>query len=189
MTEPSSEFRVRILLFAETRNEAPDTAHALGRRMHALKVAARRTSLGKPYIPGTGCFGYSDCNRMQGYFFSNKKYVGMDLEDSQRPDLRVRQRSLHAMVSRIDLASADFLPLWVAKESSAKAIGIGMRDGLKKLTLLEPSRPLGDSESVFHLGYAGQRMESRVRVLGKHLMAISYLSRYGVPDIRCSLYT
>lgn len=189
MTEPSSEFRVRVFLFAQTRNEPTGTVHVLGRKLHELKAAAPRTSLGKPYIPGTGCFGYSDCDRMLGYFFSNKKYVGMDLEDSQRADLLARQRGLHEMVSRIDLAPAQFLPLWVAKESSAKAIGIGMRDGLRKLTLLEAPRLLGDSESVFHLGYAGHRMASRVRILGEHLVAISYLSRYGAPDIRCSLHT
>ena len=66
--------------------------------------APARTRLGKPYLPGTAGFGLSDSGGVQAALYANRKYVGIDIERLDRPDLAARRHRLGAWVARAPCA-------------------------------------------------------------------------------------
>lgn len=127
MTVPSSSFDVTV---------------ALGALDPALSGRAARTRLGKPYLPGLAGFGVSDSAGMQARLYANRKYVGIDIEHLDRPDLAVRQQRLAAWLARRDRVVVDFLAGWVAREACAKSVGLGLLHALPRLSITG-ARPLG----------------------------------------------
>ncbi|WZB75411.1 4'-phosphopantetheinyl transferase superfamily protein [Achromobacter insuavis] len=138
MTAPSSNFDVTVML---------------GALDPALSGRARRTRLGKPYLPGLAGFGVSDSSGTQARLYANRKYVGIDIEHLDRPDLAARQHRLAAWLARRDLVVVDFLAGWVAREACAKSVGLGLLHALPRLSITW-ARPLdqaGRKRSAWYL--------------------------------------
>ena len=97
--------------------------------------APARTRLGKPYLPGTAGFGLSDSGGVQAAPYANRKYVGIDIERLDRPDLAARRHRLGAWVARRDHVPVEFLAGWVAREACAKCVGLGLLHALPRMAI------------------------------------------------------
>lgn len=168
MTVPSSNFDVTVVLGA--LDPAPS-----GR--------AARTRLGKPYLPGLAGFGVSDSSGMQARLYANRKYVGIDIEHLDRPDLAVRQQRLAAWLARRDRVAVDFLAGWVAREACAKSVGLGLLHALPRLSIIG-ARPL-DRGGAQEIGLAFSRWKfvARCERVGRVLLCVCYRQEYGKPRI------
>ncbi|WP_368930828.1 hypothetical protein [Achromobacter xylosoxidans] len=168
MTVPSSNFDVTVVLGA--LDPAPS-----GR--------AARTRLGKPYLPGLAGFGVSDSSGMQARLYANRKYVGIDIEHLDRPDLAARQQRLAAWLARRDRVAVDFLVGWVAREACAKSVGLGLLHALPRLSIIG-ARPL-DRGGAQEIGLAFSRWKfvARCERVGRVLLCVCYRQEYGKPRI------
>lgn len=168
MTVPSSNFDVTVVLGA--LDPAPS-----GR--------AARTRLGKPYLPGLAGFGVSDSSGMQARLYANRKYVGIDIEHLDRPDLAARQQRLAAWLARRDRVAVDFLAGWVAREACAKSVGLGLLHALPRLSIIG-ARPL-DRGGAQEIGLAFSRWKfvARCERVGRVLLCVCYRQEYGKPRI------
>lgn len=168
MTVPSSNFDVTVVLGA--LDPAPS-----GR--------AARTRLGKPYLPGLAGFGVSDSSGMQARLYANRKYVGIDIEHLDRPDLAARQQRLAAWLARRDRVAVDFLAGWVAREACAKSVGLGLLHALPRLSIIG-ARPL-DRGGAQEIGLAFSRWKfvARCERVGRVLLCVCYRQEYGRPRI------
>ena len=97
--------------------------------------APARTRLGKPYLPGTAGFGLSDSGGVQAALYANRKYVGIDIERLDRPDLAARRHRLGAWVAQRDHVPVEFLAGWVAREACAKCVGLGLLHALPRMAI------------------------------------------------------
>lgn len=85
----------------------------------------------------------SDTDEWKAYAFANRKYVGIDLETSDRDDLpNIRRRLGHIVVGE-DNVEVDFLTRWVVKEACLKALGLGVWPWIRKVRLLSRQGPEG----------------------------------------------
>lgn len=168
MTAPSSNFDVTVML---------------GALDPALSGRARRTRLGKPYLPGLAGFGVSDSAGTQARLYANRKYVGIDIEHLDRPDLAARQHRLAAWLARRDLVVVDFLAGWVAREACAKSVGLGLLHALPRLSITW-ARPLDQGEAQeIGLVFGRWRFVARCERVGRVLLCVCYRQEYGKPRI------
>lgn len=168
MTVPSSNFDVTVVL---------------GALDPVLSRRAARTRLGKPYLPGLAGFSVSDSSGMQARLYANRKYVGIDIEALDRPDLAARQHRLAAWLARRDRVVVDFLAGWVAREACAKSVGLGLLHALPRLSITW-ARPLdrGGSEEI-GLVFSRWRFVARCERVGRLLLCVCYRHEYGKPRI------
>ena len=96
--------------------------------------APARTRLGKPYLPGTAGFGLSDSGGVQAALYANRKYVGIDIERLDRPDLAARRHRLGAWVARATMCRWSS---WRAgsREACAKCVGLGLLHALPRMAI------------------------------------------------------
>lgn len=168
MTAPSSSFDVTVVLGAQ----GP---------VHAGQAA--RTQLGKPYLSGLAGFGVSDSCGMQARLYANRKYVGIDIEHLDRPDLMARQRRLAGWLARRDHVAVDFLAGWVAREACAKSVGLGLLHALPRMSITW-TRPLGPGGTEeIGLVFSRWRFVARCERLGRVLLCVCYRQEYGKPRI------
>lgn len=171
MTAPSSTFDVTVVLGPPDPVLAGQTARAL----------ALRTRLGKPYLPGLAGFGVSHSAGVQARLYANRKYVGIDIEHLDRPDLAARQRRLAAWLARRDLVAVDFLAGWVAREACAKSVGLGLLHALPRLSIAWV-RPCGqDGTQEIGLVLSRWRFVARCERVGRVLLCVCYRQDYGQP--------
>ncbi|WP_241055259.1 hypothetical protein [Achromobacter xylosoxidans] len=167
MTVPLSNFDVTVVL---------------GALDPALSGRAARTRLGKPYLPGLAGFGVSDSSGMQARLYANRKYVGIDIEHLDRPDLAARQHRLAAWLARRDRVVVDFLAGWVAREACAKSMGLGLLHALPRLSITG-ARPLGQGGAEIGLVFSRWRFVARCEQVGRVLLCVCYRQEYGKPRI------
>ncbi|WP_336235993.1 hypothetical protein [Achromobacter dolens] len=173
MTAPSSNFDVTVVL------GRPDPV-LVGR---AARAPILRTRLGKPYLPGLAGFGVSHSAGVQARLYANRKYVGIDIEHLDRPDLAARQRRLAAWLARRDLVVVDFLAGWVAREACAKSVGLGLLHALPRLSIAW-ARPCGqDGAQEIGLVLSRWRFVARCERVGRVLLCVGYREEYGKPAI------
>ncbi|WP_353631147.1 4'-phosphopantetheinyl transferase superfamily protein [Achromobacter xylosoxidans] len=159
-----------------------DVTVALGALDPALSGRAARTRLGKPYLPGLAGFGVSDSAGMQARLYANRKYVGIDIEHLDRPDLAVRQQRLAAWLARRDRVVVDFLAGWVAREACAKSVGLGLLHALPRLSITG-ARPLGLGGAEIGLVFSRWSFVARCERVGRVLLCVCYRQEYGRPRI------
>ena len=93
----------------------------------------RRHTPGQAYLPGTAGFGLSDSGGVQAALYANRKYVGIDIERLDRPDLAARRHRLAGW--RRDHVPVEFLAGWVAREACAKCVGLGLLHALPRMAI------------------------------------------------------
>ncbi|MGB3821120.1 4'-phosphopantetheinyl transferase family protein [Achromobacter pulmonis] len=168
MTEPSSNFDVTVVL---------------GAQRCARDGQAARTKLGKPYQSGLAGFGVSDSCGIQARLYANRKYVGIDIEHLDRPDMAVRQQRLSAWLARRDRVTVDFLAGWVAREACAKSVGLGLLHALPRLSITW-KRPLEQpGQEEIGLTFSRWRFVARCERVGRVLLCVCYRAEYGKPRI------
>ncbi|MFY3308758.1 hypothetical protein [Achromobacter ruhlandii] len=173
MTAPSSTFDVTVVL-------GPPAPVLAGRTARAPTL---RTRLGKPYLPGLAGFGVSHSAGVQARLYANRKYVGIDIEHLDRPDLAARQRRLAAWLARRDLVAVDFLAGWVAREACAKSVGLGLLHALPRLSIAWV-RPCGqDGTQEIGLVLSRWRFVARCERVGRVLLCVCYRQDYGQPAL------
>ncbi|MEB6662514.1 hypothetical protein MXL91_13770 [Achromobacter ruhlandii] len=173
MTAPSSTFDVTVVL-------GPSAPVLAGRTARAPTL---RTRLGKPYLPGLAGFGVSHSAGVQARLYANRKYVGIDIEHLDRPDLAARQRRLAAWLARRDLVAVDFLAGWVAREACAKSVGLGLLHALPRLSIAWV-RPCGqDGTQEIGLVLSRWRFVARCERVGRVLLCVCYRQDYGQPAL------
>lgn len=152
--------------------------------------APARTRLGKPYLPGMVGFGLSDSGGTQAALYANRKYVGIDIERLDRPDLPARQRRLEDWVARRDRVPVEFLAGWVAREACAKCVGIGLLHALPRMGVqwvrravdMDGGAAVTDALDI-GLDLAGRRYVARCARLEGVMLGLCYREDYGPPRI------
>ena len=144
--------------------------------------APARTRLGKPYLPGTAGFGLSDSGGVQAALYANRKYVGIDIERLDRPDLAARRHRLGAWVARRDHVPVEFLAGWVAREACAKCVGLAACSAAHGDRLDAAGRRRGGAVDI-GLDFAGRRFVARCTRLDGLMLGLCYREDYGPPRI------
>ena len=146
--------------------------------------APARTRLGKPYLPGTAGFGLSDSGGVQAALYANRKYVGIDIERLDRPDLAARRLRLGAWVARRDHVPVEFLAGWVAREACAKCVGLGLLHALPRMAIAW-TRQVAEGGGAVDIGldFAGRGFVARCARLDGLMLGLCYREDYGPPRI------
>ncbi|WP_315755649.1 MULTISPECIES: 4'-phosphopantetheinyl transferase superfamily protein [unclassified Bradyrhizobium] len=140
----------------------------------AIHRATRRTRSGKPYLAGVGSFSVSDTETCTAYAFADRKYVGIDLEAYDRPDLRNISRRLGHVVAGSDEVVVDFLTRWVVKEACLKALGLGLWPWIRNVRLLSrTAMEASVSMGTFEAQVGRIPMRAITISLGQNLLGIA----------------
>ena len=149
----------------------------------ASRRRRRPARLGKPYLPGTAGFGLSDSGGVQAALYANRKYVGIDIERLDRPDLAARRHRLGAWVARRDHVPVEFLAGWVAREACAKCVGLGLLHALPRMAIAWTRQVAGGGAVDIGLDFAGRRFVARCARLDGLMLGLCYRGDYGPPRI------
>jgi 4'-phosphopantetheinyl transferase len=166
-------------------SEAPDET-ARSAALAAAHAAARRTGRGRPHIDGIAAFGVSHTGCWTAYLVANRKYVGIDLELWDRPDLAGLKRRLGSAVAGRDDVEVDFLTRWVLKEACVKGLGLGLLRTLDQVRLRtrRPVEPEGHGVELFAASVGRIGMTAMALDLGFGLLGIAYWDRYEPPSLQ-----
>jgi 4'-phosphopantetheinyl transferase len=165
-------------------SEAPgETARSAA--LAGAHAAARRTARGRPYIDGIAAFGVSHTGCWTAYLVANRKYVGIDLELRDRPDLAGLERRLGPAVAGRDDVDVDFLTRWVLKEACVKGLGLALLRTLGQVRLRTrcPVEPEVHGAELFAASVGRIGMTAMALDLGFGLLGIAYRDRYESPSL------
>jgi phosphopantetheinyl transferase len=183
MTVPSSAdpFKVAVDLITSKREGASDRAEALV----ATHAAARRSRRGRPLVDGIRAFGVSHTGNWTAYLTANRKYVGVDLELRDRPDLCGMEARLGRAVAGGDEVKVDFLTRWVLKEACLKGVGLGLLPFLHQVRLKAGPRqdPERENGRMFSASVGRIGMSAMVFDIGFALLGVAYRDRYEAPSL------
>ena len=164
----------------------PSECPALSGRAAALAAAhagARRGRGGRPLVDGIPGFGISHAGRWKAYLVASRRYVGVDLEVRDRPDLPGLAQRLGRAVAGADEIEVDFLTGWVLKEACLKALGLGLLASLRHVRLRAPERGCDGARSftasVGRIGMVAMALD-----IGFGLLAIAYRDSDGPPCLQ-----
>ena len=167
----------------------PSACPAVSGRSAALAAAhagARRGRGGRPLVDGIPAFGISYAGRWKAYLVASRRYVGVDLEVRDRPDLPGLAQRLGRAVAGADEVEVDFLTRWVLKEACLKALGLGLLASLRhvRLRARRMPEPGCDGTRSFTASVGRIGMVAMALDIGFGLLAIAYRDSDGPPCLQ-----
>jgi len=175
-------FSVKVDL---VRTDRP-TAQGRPAELALAHAGAGRGRTGRPHVEGFAAFGVSHAGDWTAYLVASRKYVGIDLELTDRPDLAGLERRLGLALAGTDEIETDFLTRWVVKEACLKAVGLGLLQTLRHVRLRAMRRSdagAGDvrlfAASIGRIGMTAMALD-----LGFARLAIAFQDRYEPPEIQ-----
>jgi hypothetical protein len=178
----TDRFSIAVDLVPSERLAAPGRPSSLA----AAHAGARRGRGGRPLIDGIPAFGISYAGRWKAYLIASRRYVGVDLEVRDRPDLPGLAGRLGRQVAGADEIEVDFLTRWVLKEACLKALGLGLLASLRHVRLrarCSPDPGCGGA-SLFAASVGRIVMTAMALDIGFGLLAIAYRASDGPPCLQ-----
>lgn len=146
-------------------------------------TGVKYTRLGRPYLSGVKGFSMSSSRGVQSYLYANRKYVGIDIEHVDRPDLQLRRRRMESWLSQRDHVQVDFLSGWVAREACAKSMGLGLLHVLHKLSIIRVHPVPCTSAEYILIVYNGLHFITYCARVDNIVIGICYRQEYPSPRI------
>ena len=143
--------------------------------------APARTRLGKPYLPGTAGFGLSDSGGVQAALYANRKYVGIDIERLDRPDLAARRHRLGAWRGATMCRWSSWRAGSRARPAPSAWAGLAACSAAHGDRLDAAGRRRGGAVDI-GLDFAGRRLARCTRLDGL-MLGLCYREDYGPPRI------